>query len=64
MNSETAKTIDKKRRALIKLRNCPNASNISSYKNSRNEATSVIRSAKFEYEKDICSKVNNEPKLF
>ena len=64
MNSETAKTIDKKRRAWIKLRNCPNASNISSYKNSRNEATSVIRSAKFEYEKDICSKVNNEPKLF
>ena len=45
MNSETAKTIGKKRRAWIKLRNCPNASNISSYKNSRNEATSVIRSA-------------------
>ena len=64
MNSVTAETIDKKRRAWIKLRNCSSDNNILAYKQSRNEATNVIRTAKFEYEKNICSKVKDEPKLF
>ena len=64
MNSVTAETIDKKRRAWIKLRNCSSDNNISAYKQSRNDATNVIRTAKFEYEKNICSKVKDEPKLF
>lgn len=64
MNRETAEIIDKKRREWIKLRNCTSDTNISAYKRSRNEATSTNRTAKFEYEKNICSKVKEEPKLF
>ena len=64
MNSVTAETIDKKRMAWIKLRNCSSDNNISAYKQSRNEATNVIRTAKFEYEKNILSKVKDEPNFF
>ena len=64
MNRETAEIIDKKRRTWIKLRNCTSDTNISAYKRSRNEATNAIRTAKFEYEKNICSKVKEEPRLF
>ena len=42
MNSETAETIDKKRRAWIKLRNCANDINISAYKQCRNDATLML----------------------
>ena len=61
MNSVKGETTDKKRRAWIKLRNCSSDNNISAYKQSQNEATNVIRTAKFEYEKNICSKVKDEP---
>ena len=64
MNSVTAETIDKNRRAWIKLRNCSSDNNISAYKQSQNGATNIIRTAKFEYEKNIRSKVKDEPKLF
>lgn len=64
MNSITAEVIDRKRRAWTKLKNCTNDCNVSSYKKSRNEATSSIRQAKHNYEYNICSKVKEEPKLF
>lgn len=64
MNSITAEVIDRKRRAWTKLKNCTNDFNVSSYKKSRNEATSSIRQAKHNYEYSICSKVKEEPKLF
>ena len=64
MTKNTAEAIDKKRRAWTKLRNCNNPENCDNYKNQRNLCTNNIRSAKQDYEKNICLNVKDKPKVF
>lgn len=64
MSRKTAETIDRKRRAWVKYRNCKSHDNWEKYTKVRNEATGTIRYEKREYERNIAIKVKSEPKLF
>ena len=62
MTKITAEAIYKKRTAWTKLRNFNNSENCDNYKNHRNLCTNNIRSAKQNYEKNIClnAKINQK----
>lgn len=64
MTTETAAVIDRKRRAWIRYHNCKSDDNYKLYTKARNEATTTIRYAKRDYERNISIKCKDEPKLF
>ena len=40
------------------------SSNYSSYKSARNKVTSELRKAKYDYKKDLTSRINSDNKIF
>ena len=64
MTKSTAAAIDKKRRAWIKYQNVKVILNYNLYKHQRDTTTSIVRNAKYEYEKSIALNIKADNKSF
>ncbi|MES9884124.1 MAG: reverse transcriptase family protein, partial [Sedimenticola sp.] len=64
MNKDTAKAVDKKRRAWVKYQNQRNDTNFCKYAEQRNETTNIIRIAKQNYEKSLAENIQEDNKAF
>ena len=64
INREIKDAIKKKNKAWRKYLYCKTIQNFDNYKSLRNKATSVIRNAKYIYEKELASNIKYNGKLF
>ena len=48
----------------LKYKYCMTSSNYFNYKSARNKVTSELRKAKYNYEKDLSTRINNDNKIF
>ena len=64
MNKNTAEAIDKKRKAWIKYQNCRSDINLAIYKKQRDTTTSIIRNAKYDFERSLALNIKTDNKSF
>ena len=64
MTKSTAAATDKKRRTWIKYQNCKSDLNYNLYKQQRGTTTSIVRNAKYEYEKSTALNIKADNKFF